>query len=463
MSVRLALIPLAAALAAPAAAGPQAVPGNQPAAAREKTPQALAERLDRAIAARNLETALYAYSSLYHVTGVEDGTRLAALARLVLDEEMRRGAGWLRISAAEVLARRGDEAAVEVLRAAIDDDDLDPSHRSQAIRVLAELEKRDVIPALQKLVEERSPSADERFAAADALLAFGDLGGVPFLVRALHGGDPAEKSRAIAIVSNRRVHVLEPLREAARGEDAALALEAQCALARLGDEQARAALREVLGENPSADVPVVIAEPQEGETEPVEYLIYIDLNRRVLAADVLVEAGDRRAVDFYVDVIRNSQADANYNAVALAQAIEKVDPDLGLRLYEEIFRRRPAGYIQVYAARELAGRGRADGAAEMLAGLYEQSLGPEGDEALRILVLRTLADARIPGGEAILRRALAGDPSDIHRIEAARGLAAAGDAAALHALRGFLESVNRLDAIQAAAALLRAGDPRGTT
>ena len=99
-------------LAAPALA--QAVKTNpRTTGVTDTSKEGLEARLDRAVSNRNLETALYVYRSLYHVTGEEDPARLGAIAELVIEKEMA-GNGWLRITAAEILARRGDESGLHL-------------------------------------------------------------------------------------------------------------------------------------------------------------------------------------------------------------------------------------------------------------------------------------------------------------------------------------------------------------
>jgi HEAT repeat protein len=424
----------------------------------DNTPDDLRARIDRAVDSGNLETALYAYRSLYHATGEEDAARLSGIAALTARDELG-SAGWVGVSAAELLARRGDPDGLRRLRVMVTDQDVQPTLRRGAIEVLGDLGDRESIPVLQSVVYDEERSLDERFAATDALLAMDDLHGVAFLLRMLEGDRLALRLRAALLLGDHEIATTKPLRAAAAPDQAPeLRLEALRALARTGDAEARRTLVEILGESTEA----VLPELPGAETPDGERVVYEDLSemsQRLRAGEILLEVGDPRGVDLFAAWAE--VPDPPFNTARLVGFIEEVDPSRARKLYRKLLAPDRSDLVRVEAAGALAAAGETEGVLETLEAMYGASKAFGDPVRLRAIDIAGAAASSLPGAADLLYRAMTEDHEDLHRLRAAVGLVGMRDPRGVKVLRDYLEGLDRMEALIAAKALLAYGDAAG--
>lgn len=456
------LLALAPLVGAAAAEPPQSRPKLDLTARRaDESPEALSRRLDEAIAGGNFENALYAYRSLVYVTGKEDVSRLAAVARLSLVQDMRTGRNWIRSGAAEVLARRGDAEAVELLRRDAAGTEVAPPFRIRAIEVLGEIADAASAEALRPIPYDDRRLAAERLAAADALLALGDVSGVRYLVSSLGGPKSPERLHAAAILADRKVAAADALRQASLVEgDDNLRIAALRALALQGDEDAKRALRKEFGDDPSVVIPVLVPPAKQsgaaGEELPQaeregEQLDLRLVGRRFTIGNALFDVGDPTPVSFFENLVRDGRSPGDYGR--MAGRIAGFDAARGIALLGEVLAKGDTD-SKATAAEELARLGKRDGLVSALAAEYAKALAEDPTASgARLRLVEVLAGMRLPEAAPALSQALQ-DAEAVVRIAAAKGLADLGDSAGVAELRRFLDGGNRVDALKAAEALM---------
>jgi len=434
-------------------------PTGPPPGRTDDSPEALSARVIAAVDAGNLENALYAYRSLVHVSGREDAALLGRVARLLLDRDMRTGKGWLRISATEFFAREGDAEAVRALRAVLDDEEeFHSNHRVRAMKVLAEIGDKEIVPRLQRMAYDDERTFAERFAAAAALLDLGDVSGALFLTRSLTAPVATQRLQAARLLGDKRVPVADQLRRVAREADEDLRFLVLRALALQGDAEGIAALKEEFGEDPE----LVITKQERSPEEPGaggSTGFYVDAQsaeRLHRIGQVLLELGDPTPVEFFTALVRHP--DAQMDRGKLAADVLPVDPERGEELLLEALA-SPVVHDRVSAAEVLAELGRTEGLVAVLRDAYRETR--EADQiALRLRSVRVLIEARLPGSEEVLLETL-DDPSEMIRLEAAAALAVAGHQTGLRELRKFVDGHQRINALKAAEALTRAAGVAG--
>jgi len=437
----------------------------------DESPAALSKSLDEALAAGSFENALYAYRSLVYATGAEDAARLGKVAHLALVDDMRHGKNWIRLGAAEALARRGDAEAVALLRSEVSNTAAKPVFRLRAIEVLGEIRDAAALPVLAPLPFDPARSAPERLAAADSLLALGDVGSASYLVGLLAGPRGPDRLRAAEILGERKVTVVDALRRAAQVEgDSDLHIAALRGLALQGDAEALSTLRRDFGENPELVLPVIesraVAPAPGGEGTPPEEVPQptrkVDVREVVLRlklAHALFDLGDPRPVPYVAKVIREGSLPGNQGL--LAARIAKFDPALGLELLRVVLADSDPDSV-AYAAEELVRLKHPEGVVEALSATYRWSKSTDTSASgPRQRPVEALSRSQLPAAIPLLREALA-DPEATIRIAAASGLARLGEAEGLTELRRILDGGQPADALRAAEALVDIGSTAPT-
>jgi len=434
-------------------------PTGPPPGRTDDSPEALSARVIAAVDAGNLENALYAYRSLVHVSGREDAALLGRVARLLLDRDMRTGKGWLRISAIEFFAREGDAEAVRALRAVLDDEEeFHSNHRVRAIRVLAEIGDKEIVPRMQRMAYDDERPFAERLAAAAALLDLGDVSGTLFLTRSLTATVVTQRLQAARLLGDKRVPVADQLRRVARAADGELRFLVLRALALQGDAEGIAALKEEFGEDPEFVITKRELSPEE-RAAGGSARVYVDAEsaeRLHQIGQVLLEVGDPTPVNYFTELVRNP--DAQMDRGRVAANVLPVDPERGKELLLEALA-SPMVQDRVSAAEGLAKLGRTEGLVAVLRDAYR--VAREADQiALRLRSVRVLIEARLPGSEELLLETL-DDSSQLIRLEAAAALAVAGNQIGLRELREFVDGHHRINALKAAEALTKAAGSAG--
>jgi HEAT repeat protein len=429
----------------------------------DESPATLSKRLDEALAAGNFENSLYAYRSLVYATGAEDPARLGQVARLALVADMRTGKNWIRLGAAEALARRGDTEALALLRHDAGDTKVPPAFRLRAIQVLGEVGDKGAIATLGPLPFDTARPATERLAATDALLALGEVESAQYLVGVLSGPRGPDRLRAAEILADRKVAVADALRRASKIEgDGDLHIACLRGLALQKDNDALATLRREFGEDSNLVIPTVeLGVPPTvpgGESptpteapEPTKRMDFREVMLRLKLAGALLDAGDPLPVQYVANVIRDGNTPGDHGK--LAARVAKFDPALGL----DLLRRALSGGdpdSQASAAAELVRLGHPEGVVEALSIGYRTTLSEdESASGPRQRPIEALARMRLPSAAPILREAL-GDPETLIRITAASGLASLGEADGVAELRRVLDAGQPVDALRAAEMLL---------
>jgi HEAT repeat protein len=411
----------------------------------------LSDKLERALEAENLEGALYRYRLLFQLTGVENREQLGRLSRLALLRDMRRGPGWIAIGASGILARHGEEEALDRLLALAADRELFLNLRRGAVVELGKAGDPRAAETLLDVAADSTRPMVERLAAYDALLAVGDVAAVHPLALLVRKGAREDRVAALRILRHRNAPAKDALHLAMQDPDEEIRLMALEALAQRRDPEALRTLRELFGERPALEIPMTEMSGADGaEPEPVVDLQA--LGRRLRLARALLEAGDAGPGGFVAAAIRHPNLP--YNRGTLAAEVARVDRLTGNVLLGEVLE---SGTIdeRIEAAGALLQGGQRDVALAAIEQAYNEAVTGEW-EPMRILALGKLAGAGgVPAsGLALLRRAAAEDDVDLVRIHAAHALAGHGEDRGLTILRGILETAERTHAQKAAEALL---------
>jgi HEAT repeat protein len=432
--------------------GPAALPASE----AQVPAGSPAARLDRALAAENLVNARYYYTQMVHVTGAENLELLSQVANLSLVEDVRRGKGWIRIEAASFLARRGSALALDVLRTAAANADLDPSLRRGAIKSLGSVDDPESLELLEGMVADLELAWSLRLAAMDAALERGSVSPLPYLSLLLRSGSREERLAALGILGDRRAPARGMLQRAAEDrEDPDARFLALRALALSRDAGAIRALKEDFGEDPDVVIPVKKRGGESAEAGGPKPGDLVDLDPVFVLyriAEVLLEVGDPAPMGFLEELIHHEHTP--YSRGDLAAKVSLLNPVLGEKLLREVL--ASGGPMErIEAAKGLHHLGKNEGIVEPVAQIYREWVGRPMAEQLRTAAVKALGSFGLPEAVPVLKEALADGPRT--QVEAARALSRFGNLDGLRPLRKLLEASSRVNALLAAEALVEMG------
>ncbi|TDI14168.1 MAG: hypothetical protein E2P04_01335, partial [Acidobacteria bacterium] len=294
----------------------------------------LRSKLDRALAAGNLEGAVYRYRILHQATGQEDAALLGEIGRQLLLRDIRAGRGWLAVDSAKVLALGGEADALELLLRFAGGTEQQTNLRLGALKALGEVGGESAAQVARQVADDDQRSMWERLTALDALLAMRDSSAVQSLSLVLRHGEQGHRIQALQILRDRSAPATDLLRWAARDEDPEIQLLALEGLLKLHDREAAMTLGDMLGEG-EVVIPTVSPgsmPPEEGESAPLHG--YRQLNRDLRIALALLPQGHAAAMKFVAAAAVH--ADYPYNQGLLAAALVRVSPLRGEQLLREL-------------------------------------------------------------------------------------------------------------------------------
>ncbi|MBI4476394.1 MAG: HEAT repeat domain-containing protein, partial [Acidobacteria bacterium] len=294
---------------------------------------AAALRIDALVANREIRRAAAEYDRYRVAAGAHDAQLLATVARAELWVLSGTGAGLqLRSLALERLARGGDAAALQALRASAKDSRATAAERLTANLSLARLGERDAVDRLVTIGE--SPDIPDRTPVVEALEAAGARSAQAWILQRLRETNPLTRAAAArALGTLKAFESIARLREMLSDSVFLVRFSAAISLKRLGDSSADPLLADWL----QSDLPDVRLMAAEAYTESMTREWVTALKpvlqtpnelQRVKAAALLRRQDERASRSIVFDAVRSPNPAVRNEASRYLEALTPYD--LGL-------------------------------------------------------------------------------------------------------------------------------------